>query len=253
MNIAEQTVFITGASRGLGTQLAQAFAKEGANVVINYYKSETLAKSLAAQIGPKAIALQADVRDKQQVQRLVDEAKRYFQTPITTIVNNALINFQFNPLTQQNALDIDWAQYDKQLSGTVQGALNTLQACLPDMMTQHFGRIVNIGTNLVQNPVVPYHEYTTAKAALIGFTRNMAKELGQYGITVNMMSGGLLKQTDASKVTTPEVFQLIEDSTPLQQVTTPAQFADVALFFASPWARAVTGQNLVVDGGLVMH
>lgn len=253
MNIAEQTVFITGASRGLGTQLAQAFAKEGANVVINYYKSETLAKSLATQIGPKAIALQADVRDKQQVQRLVEEAKRYFQTPITTIVNNALIDFQFNPLTQQNALDIDWAQYDKQMSGTVQGALNTLQACLPDMMTQHFGRIVNIGTNLVQNPVVPYHEYTTAKAALIGFTRNMAKELGQYGITVNMMSGGLLKQTDASKVTTPEVFQLIEDSTPLQQVTTPAQFADVALFFASPWARAVTGQNLVVDGGLVMH
>lgn len=253
MNIAEQTVFITGASRGLGAQLAQTFAKEGANVVINYYKSETLAKSLATQIGPKAIALQADVRDKQQVQRLVEEAKRYFQTPITTIVNNALIDFQFNPLTQQNALDIDWAQYDKQLSGTIQGALNTLQACLPDMMTQQFGRIVNIGTNLVQNPVVPYHEYTTAKAALIGFTRNMAKELGQYGITVNMMSGGLLKQTDASKVTTPEVFQLIEDSTPLQQVTTPAQFADVALFFASPWARAVTGQNLVVDGGLVMH
>lgn len=253
MNIAEQTVFITGASRGLGAQLAQTFAKEGANVVINYYKSETLAKSLATQIGPKAIALQADVRDKQQVQRLVEEAKRYFQTPITTIVNNALIDFQFNPLTQQNALDIDWAQYDKQLSGTIQGALNTLQACLPDMMTQQFGRIVNIGTNLVQNPVVPYHEYTTAKAALIGFTRNIAKELGQYGITVNMMSGGLLKQTDASKVTTPEVFQLIEDSTPLQQVTTPAQFADVALFFASPWARAVTGQNLVVDGGLVMH
>lgn len=76
--------------------------------------------------------------------------------------------------------------------------------------------------------------------------------LGVYGITVNMMSGGLLKQTDASKVTTPEVFQLIEASTPLQSVTTPKELADVALFFASPWAKAVTGQNLVVDGGLVM-
>ena len=253
MNINEQTVLITGASRGLGAALAKAFAKEGANVIINYYKSEALAHALAAQIGPQAIALQADIRDKQQVQQLVDEAKQYFQTPITTIVNNALIDFKFNPLTQQNAFEIEWHHYGQQLEGTIQGALNTLQACLPHMMTQQFGRIVNIGTNLVQNPVVPYHQYTTAKAALIGFTRNMAKELGQYGITVNMMSGGLLKQTDASKVTTPEVFQLIEQSTPLQQVITPAQFADVALFFASPWARAVTGQNMIVDGGLVMH
>jgi len=253
MNIHEQTVLVTGASRGLGAALAKAFAKEGANVIINYYKSEALAHALAAQIGPKAIALQADIRDKQQVQRLVDEAKQYFQTPITTIINNALIHFQFNPLTQQNAFELEWHHYGQQLEGTIQGALNTLQACLPHMMSQQFGRIVNIGTNLVQNPVVPYHQYTTAKAALIGFTRNMAKELGQYGITVNMMSGGLLKQTDASKVTTPEVFQLIEQSTPLQQVITPAQFADVALFFASPWARAVTGQNMIVDGGLVMH
>lgn len=253
MNIHEQTVLVTGASRGLGAALAKAFAKEGANVIINYYKSEALAHALAAQIGPKAIALQADIRDKQQVQRLVDEAKQYFKTPITTIINNALIHFQFNPLTQQNAFELEWHHYEQQLEGTIQGALNTLQACLPHMMSQQFGRIVNIGTNLVQNPVVPYHQYTTAKAALIGFTRNMAKELGQYGITMNMMSGGLLKQTDASKVTTPEVFQMIEQSTPLQQVITPAQFADVALFFASPWARAVTGQNMIVDGGLVMH
>ncbi|RKJ59723.1 SDR family oxidoreductase, partial [Butyricicoccus sp. 1XD8-22] len=132
------------------------------------------------------------------------------------------------------------------------GALNSIQACIQDMKEIGFGRIINIGTNLFQNPVVAYHEYTTAKAALLGFTRNMAKELGAYGITVNMMSGGLLKQTDASKATTEEVFKIIEATTPLQRVTTPKELADVALFFASPWGRAITGQNLVVDGGLVM-
>jgi 3-oxoacyl-[acyl-carrier protein] reductase len=120
------------------------------------------------------------------------------------------------------------------------------------MKELNFGRIVNIGTNLFQNPVVAYHDYTTSKAALLGFTRNMANDLGKYGVTVNMVSGGLLKMTDASSATSEEVFQLIESSTPLRKVTEPAEAADAILFFASPWARAVTGQNLVVDGGLVM-
>lgn len=252
MKLQEQTVLITGASRGVGEELVRAFANEGANVVINYYKSEEKARILAKELGDKVIALQADVRNQHEVLQMVEVAKRYFNTPITTIVNNALIDFEFNPLTQKNALELSWADYNKQFEGTIQGALNSIQACLWDMRELGFGRIVNIGTNLLQNPVVAYHEYTTAKAALLGFTRNMAKELGAYGITVNMMSGGLLKQTDASKVTTAEVFQLIESSTPLQKVTTPKELAEVALFFASPWGRAITGQNLVVDGGLVM-
>lgn len=80
----------------------------------------------------------------------------------------------------------------------------------------------------------------------------MAKELGAKGITVNMVSGGLLEQTDASSETSAEVFRIIRDSTPLQKVTSPEDVADAVLFFASPRSRAVTGQNLVVDGGLVM-
>jgi len=252
MELRKQTVLITGASRGVGEELARAFVKEGANVIINYYQSQEKAEALANELGEKAIALQADIRNQPEVFQMVEEAKRYFNAPITTVVNNALIGFEFNPLTQKNAFELNWADFNKQFEGTIQGALNSLQACLNDMKELGFGRIINIGTNLFQNPVVAYHEYTTAKAALVGFTRNMAKELGAYGITVNMMSGGLLKQTDASKVTTPEVFQIIESSTPLQKVTTPRELADVALFFASPWGRAITGQNLVVDGGLVM-
>ena len=104
---------------------------------------------------------------------------------------------------------------------------------------------------LFQNPVVPYHDYTAAKAALLSLTRTAAGDLGPDGITVNMVSGGLLRTTDASAATPEAVFDLIAGMTPLRSVTTPEEFADAVLFFASPWSRAVTGQNLVVDGGLV--
>ena len=135
----------------------------------------------------------------------------------------------------------------------MRAALNTTQAALAGMRAQGFGRIVNIGTNLVQNPVVPYHDYTAAKAALLALTRTLAQELGPEGIMVNMVFGGLLRTTDASAATPAAVFNLIAASTPLRRVTTPAELADAVLFFASPWARAVTGQNLIVDGGLVKY
>ncbi|KGX91710.1 3-oxoacyl-ACP reductase [Pontibacillus marinus] len=252
MKIRNQTVLITGASRGLGAEIAKTFSKEGANVVVNYVKSKEKAEQLVEELGENAVALQADIRNEEQVKEMVEKAKDHFQASITTVVNNALVNFRFDPNAQQAADEVNWEKYEIQFEGSVKGALNTVQACLEDMREQNFGRIINIGTNLVQNPVVAYHEYTTGKAALLGFTRNMAKDLGQYGITVNMISGGLLKQTDASSATTDEVFSIIEATTPLNKVTTPAELADTALFFASPWSRAVTGQNLVVDGGLVM-
>ena len=192
------------------------------------------------------------MRNRAEVDALFSKAKEYFGAPITTIVNNALIQYSFDPVHRKDAAAIAWSDYLAQLEGSVQAAMNTVQAGLPLMKERKFGRIINIGTNLVQHPVVPYHDYTTAKAALLGFTRNMANELGADGITVNMVSGGLLKITDASKATTDEVFEAIKNSTPLRKVTAPEEVADAVLFFASPWARAVTGQNLLVDGGLVM-
>ncbi len=252
MNLNEQVVVVTGAGRGLGAAIARAFAREGAQVVINYYKSQEKAEQLAALLGKQAVAIRADVRSAEEVQALVKKAEAHFNKPVTTIINNALVNFSFDPTARKDASQITWQAYKDQLEGTLQAALNTLQAALPGMKRQNFGRVINIGTNLLQNPVVAYHDYTTAKAALLGFTRNMANELGATGITVNMVSGGLLRTTDASAATTPEVFGIVESITPLRKITTPEEVADAVVFFASPWARAVTGQNLVVDGGLVM-
>ena len=251
LNLDQQLVIVTGASRGLGAAIAQAFLREGAKVVVNYLNSAERAQALAARAPGRALALRADVRDPAAVAALVAEATAHFGQPVSTVVNNALPAFQFNGDARPHADTLDWAQMNAQIEGSVRAALNTTQAVLPGMRAAGGGRIVNVGTNLVQNPVVPYHDYTAAKAALLAFNRTLSHELGADGITVNMVSGGLLRTTDASAATPDAVFDMIAAGTPLREVTTPAQFADAVLFFASPWSRAVTGQNLIVDGGLV--
>lgn len=251
--IAEQVVLITGAARGLGACLVRAFASQGAKVVVNYLHSEAAAQALVAEFPDQAIAIRADVCDPQAVQAMFAQAAQHFGASISTVVNNALPHFQFNGDARPHADTLTWDHLQHQMEGILRGALNTTQAALPGMEQNGFGRIINIGTNLFQNPVVPYHDYTAAKAALLSFTRTLSHDVGPKGITVNMISGGLLRITDASAATPEAVFDLIAQSTPLRRVTSPDEFAEVALFFASPWSRAVTGQNLVVDGGLVKN
>ena len=119
---------------------------------------------------------------------MVKVAKEHFGN-IDIVINNALVNFKFDPNQQKNFKDLTWEDYQQQLDGTLKAAFNVTQSVIPQFIEKQEGRIINIGTNLYQNPVVPYHEYTTAKAGLIGFTRNIAAELGQYGITANVVSG----------------------------------------------------------------
>lgn len=251
MQIRDQIVLVTGGARGLGLAITRTLLAEGARVVVNYLNSAAAAEQLVQQYPEQVFAYQADVTDKAQVQALFAAAKAHFGQAIHSVINNALINFEFNGDARPKVEDLTPAIMQQQFDGAVVAALNTTQAALEDMKTAGFGRIVNIGTNLVQNPVVPYHDYTTAKAALLALTRTAAHDLGQYGINVNMLSGGLLQTTDASKATPDAVFDLIAASTPLRRVTTPEEFAAAIMMFLSPYSRAVTGQNLIVDGGLV--
>lgn len=250
--IDQQTVLVTGAGRGLGAAIAAAFAREGAAVAVNYRNSRDEAEALASRLGDRAAAFRADVRDGEAVNRMIADVTTRFGAP-TTIVHNALADFSFNGDARSRLEAMAWEEIAAHMETGVKGALNLVKAAVPKMRERGFGRIVLIGTNLFQNPVVPYHDYTAAKAALLSLTRTAAAELGPSGITVNMVSGGLLRTTDASRATPDAVFDLIAGSTPLRRVTTPDEMADAALFFASPWSRAVTGQNLVVDGGLVFN
>lgn len=253
MKINEQIVLVTGGARGLGLAITQTLINEGARVVVNYLNSYDKAKELESQYPDQVFSFAADVTDPLQVKQMFEAAHQHFGDSIHSIINNALVHFEFNGDARPKVADLDWQTMQDQFQGAVKAALNTTQTALPSMKAVRFGRIVNIGTNLVQNPVVPYHDYTTAKSALLAFTRTCAHELGEFGINVNMLSGGLLQQTDASKSTPQEVFDYIAAVTPLRKVISPEEFAEAVMIFLSPYSNAITGQNLVVDGGLVKN
>lgn len=249
--LTDQVVVVSGGGRGLGAAISRAFLDQGARVGIGYHRSRDTAEVLAAEYPGRGFAVPLDVTAPDQVRQGVNTVSEHFGEPITTVVNNALVDFAFAGDARPKAHELDPARLASQFTGSVYGPLGLIQAAMPGMTARGFGRIVNIGSNLVQHPVVPYHDYTAAKAALLALTRTFAHDLGPSGITVNMVSGGLLRTTDASAATPEAVFDTIAEGTPLGHVTTPAELADAVLFFASPWARAVTGQNLIVDGGLV--
>ena len=250
--ISKQTVLITGAGRGLGSSISKSFHREGAKVIINYRKSYKSAKRLSDSLGDKAILIKGDIRNKEEVLQMSQELSDQ-KIIINTIIHNAINDYKFNGEKRKKIDEIDWQDFQNQIETSQQGFLNLLNIFTPSMRKENFGRFITVGTNLFQNPVVPYHDYTAAKGGLLSITRTAAIDLGQFNITVNMISGGLLKITDASKDTPEEVFDYIKSITPLRRVTTTDDFSDAVLFFASPWSRAITGQNLIVDGGLVLN
>ena len=250
--INKQTVLITGGGRGLGSAISQSFYREGAKVIINYRKSYESAKRLNASLGNNAILIKGDIRKEEDVMKMCKELidQDIF---VNTIVHNAIHDYKFNGEQRKKIEEITWENFQNQIETSQKGFLNLLNIFTPNMRKGHFGRFITIGTNLFQNPVVPYHDYTAAKGGLLSITRTAAIDLGQFNITVNMISGGLLRITDASEGTPEEVFEYIKNITPLRKVTTTEDFSDAVLFFASPWSRAITGQNLIVDGGLVLN
>ena len=252
LQINNQTVLITGAGRGLGAEIAKSFYREGAKVIINYRRSFKEAKKLANSLGENSFLIKGDIRNKDEVIKMNNDLCRENLIP-TTIIHNAINDFIFNGDQRKKIHELEWCDFQNQIETSQKGFLNILNVFTKNMKNNSFGRIVTIGTNLFQNPVVPYHEYIASKGGLLSLTRTSAIDLGQFNITVNMISGGLLKITDASKGTPESVFKYISSITPLKKVTTTKDFADAVLFFASPWSRAVTGQNLIVDGGLVLN
>ena len=249
----KKLVLVSGSGRGLGSSIARSFVANDYKVAINYFKSEEKAHKLCDELGSDAYAFYANVSNKSEVEKMIAEIENKFSQAPSILVNNAMTDYVFNGDDRKFADQISWDEISNHLDVTLKGSLNLIQALIPSMKNNSYGRIINIGTNLFQNPVVPYHDYTIAKAALLGLTRTFAKDLGSMGITVNMVSGGLLKVTDASAATPDVVFDAIAEMTPLQKVTTTEDFSDAVLFFASHQSRSITGQNLTVDGGLTFN
>ncbi|WP_101842575.1 3-oxoacyl-ACP reductase [Halobacillus sp. Marseille-P3879] len=254
MDLKGKIALVTGASRGIGAEIAKAFGEEGAFVIVNYLQNEEKAETVVDHIknqGGESIALQADVTDEKSVQDLVAKVVDSFGA-IDVVVNNALPSYTFNPKTRKAAWAMKWEDYQKQIEGSIGGAFHVCKAVMPYMKEQNSGRIINLLTNLIDLPLVPYHDYTTAKAGLLGYSRNLAADLGPFGITVNCVAPGLTYPTDSSMETKEDVREEIARLTPMGKVASPEDITGSVLFFASDWASFVTGQCIRVDGGLVM-
>ena len=253
--LAGRVALVTGASRGIGAAIARALAAHGASVAVNFLSRTDRAARVVEGIedaGGRAAAFAADVTDPAAVADLLTAVDERFG-PVDTVVNNALRSYTFDPLSRRPAWEVPWADYESQLAGSLGGALTVCRAAVPGMQRQGSGRVITIVSDLVERPSVPYHDYTTAKAAVLGFSRALAADLGAFGITVNCVAPGLVHPTDSAAAATDEQRDELEAATPMRRLATPDDVAGAVLFFASPWSDHVTGATLFVDGGLVMR
>jgi 3-oxoacyl-[acyl-carrier protein] reductase len=249
-----QTILVTGASRGIGAAIAQAFAAQGACVVVNYQSDAIAAQNTVKAcetLGGTALALCADVRNMASVEAMVATALHEVGR-IDAVVNNAFGPYAFDPEQRSRFWETSWDRYQSQFDGAVQAAYNVCQAVLPHMRQRGKGSIINMTSDLVHRPSIAYHDYATAKSALVGFTKNLAADLGPFGIRVNCVAPGLVSPTASSAHTKESVKASLVAQTPLGRIATPEDVAGPVLFLASDWSRFMTGQVLVVDGGLVM-
>lgn len=255
MKFDGKVVLVTGASRGIGAAIARAFAAEGATVVVNYRSNEAAANDVVAQCkaaGGDAWPVRADVNSPAAVQAMVEQAVAEAGR-IDVVVNNAFGAYAFDPEQRKRFGEVSWADYLAQFGGAVGSAYHVCQAVLPHFRQRAQGCIVNIVSNLVEHPVVPYHDYATAKSALVGFSRTLAAELGPLGVRVNCVAPGLVYPTQASGATRAQFRESIIAATPLRRIARPEDVAGPVLFLASDWSGFMTGQVLFVDGGLVMR
>ncbi|KHF41902.1 3-oxoacyl-ACP reductase [Halalkalibacter okhensis] len=255
IQLQHKVVLVTGSSRGIGAAIATSFAQQGATVIINYLKSKEQAEQLADHLmnayDIEAMAVQGDVTNELEVKGMIDDIIAEFDS-IDIVVNNALHAYTFDPDRRKLAWDLDWEDYQLQIDGALKGTFNVCKHVIPFMKERKFGRMINMVSNLVYRPVVPYHDYNTAKGAVLTYSQNLAVDLGSFGITVNCVAPGLVYPTDASRTTKEEVKELIKSQTPLRRIAKPEDVVGSVLFFASGWSSFVTGQCMVVDGGFVM-
>ena len=244
-----KTVLITGASGGIGSAIAVAFAQNGYDVALNYNKNEAKAKKLAGILretyGVNAAAVGADVSDRTAVNSMFDEIDRLFGN-LDVLINNAGI------AQQKLFTDISSDEWCSMLNTNLGGVFNCTQEALKRyMLKNHSGVILNISSMWGQVGASCEVHYSTAKAGVIGLTKALAKEVGLSGIRVNCICPGVI-MTDMMKEFDENAVAELKEETPLNLLGAPEDIADSAVFLCIEKAKFITGQILGVNGGFVI-
>ncbi|MGL5314117.1 MAG: elongation factor P 5-aminopentanone reductase [Peptostreptococcaceae bacterium] len=242
-----KTVLITGASRGIGRATAILFAENGYNVLINYNKSEKEAQELYEDLSNKGFSVRtfkADVSKRSEVNLMVNYCIGEFGK-IDVLVNNAGISTDklFTELTDEEWHDM--------MNINLNSVFYTTQKTLQYMIPEHSGKIINISS--IWGMVGGSYEvhYSTSKAAIIGMTKALAKEIGPSNIQVNCVAPGVI-QTDMIKNVSQEILDMLRDETPLMKLGTPEDIANCVLFLADDRSNFITGQVISPNGGFVI-
>lgn len=247
-----KVAIITGAAKGLGKAIALRFAKEGAKVVaITDRDMEGLAdtKKEIEVMGGDVTTLKVDVSSEIDTRKMAKETISAYGT-IDILVNNAAI---FNGLQRQSFLDISVEEWDRLMGVNVKGMWLCAKAAVPVMKAQKSGRVINIGSSVAFMSHFGFTHYLTSKAAIIGLTRSMAGELGEFGITVNNVGPGTI-MTEARKVYTSD--EAAMEKAQNQLIKRPPVSEDITgmvVYLASNESSMMTGQTVVIDGGVVLH
>lgn len=249
VRLGGRVAIVTGASRGIGRSVAEAFAANGARVVVNYVHGADAAAAVVEGIrarGGEAVALAADVSRLADVKRLVAESVEQFGR-VDILVNNAGVMFA------KGVLETTEEEWDMTIDINLKGAYLCSKEVAPLMIAQGFGRIINMSSNsgLYHPSAMRFTEYVVSKAGMNGLTKALALALGPQ-ITVNAICPGWIR-TDMVEEIDPEFQQRIIDETPLKRWGTPGDVAASAVFLASPEADFITGELLLVAGGRGMH
>lgn len=242
-----KTALVTGASRGIGRAIALQLAADGYAVALHCVQALDAAQEVCDEItlrNGRAKIYCCDIADGDAVEQMVRQITADFGA-IDVLVNNAGI------AQQKLFTDITPAEWQRMMAVHVDGAYYTCHACLPDMIRQHSGVIVNIASMWGQVGASCEVHYSTAKAALIGMTKALAKEVGPAGVRVNCVAPGVI-QTDMLAELDEETLSALAEETPLCRLGTPQDIAAAVSFLVSDNAAFITGQVLAPNGGFVI-
>ncbi|HHT66015.1 MAG TPA: 3-oxoacyl-[acyl-carrier-protein] reductase [Clostridiales bacterium] len=247
MDLTGKVALITGASRGIGKACAVKMAELGANIVVNYSSNQVLAEEVVKHIcsmGRKAIAIQADVSDQQEVEAMVEETIRILGS-LDILINNAGITKDSLLIRMKEQ---DW---NKVLATNLNSVFFTTKAAVRYMMKKRQGRIINISSVVGIAGNAGQASYAASKAGIIGFSKSVAKELAQRNILVNVIAPGFI-QTDMTETLSAQQKEIILSAVPLKRYGSPEDVANLAAFLASEECSYLTGQVIHVDGGMNM-